>query len=271
MLISALLDESCLAGVMGLLAELYGSGSVGCDRGDGGAYSEPCQSWLRATHKVVGIFMRTTVEKLLQASLYMLYAVMAPSSVEGLSGHSQSTQGSCFNTTYKHTHPPHTGTLAHTWSLQDTTLCCCCRWCVLSPPHSAAIYLSSNKSFCKKLLALIPSTSKPKARVSTCHAHTIPPGVHSCCRCVNGRLWLSAGSGTDQPSPCLQDLSLQATHCLLVCSALVHHHHQSQQQFKVIPLPFPFSELMKKDCSSCNSTTAQHPHTANDLSSGCPT
>ena len=95
MLISPLLDDGCLAGVMGLLAELYGSGSVGCDRGDGGAPSEPCQSWLRATHKVVGIFMRTTAEKLLQASLCMLYAVLAPPSVEGLSGHSQSTQGSC--------------------------------------------------------------------------------------------------------------------------------------------------------------------------------
>ena len=88
-------DEGCLAGVMFLLAELYGSGGAYCvDRGDGGALSEPYHPGLRATHKAAGIFTRTTVEELLQASLCMLYAILAPQLVEGQSGSSQSAQGS---------------------------------------------------------------------------------------------------------------------------------------------------------------------------------
>ena len=98
---------------MGLLAELYGSGGV-CwsNRGEGRAHSEPRQTGLRATHKAVSIFMRTSVEKLLQASLSMLYAVLAPQLVEGQSGSSHSTQGSgCRCTsTLALPHPPHTHT-----------------------------------------------------------------------------------------------------------------------------------------------------------------
>ena len=96
---------------MGLLAELYGSGGV-CwsNRGEGRAHSEPRQTGLRATHKAVSIFMRTSVEKLLQASLSMLYAVLAPQLVEGQSGSSHSTQGSgCQCTsTLALPHPPPT-------------------------------------------------------------------------------------------------------------------------------------------------------------------
>ena len=96
---------------MGLLAELYGSGGV-CwsNRGEVRAHSEPRQTGLRATHKAVGMFMRTSVEKLLQASLSMLYAVLAPQLVEGQSGSSHSTQGSgCQCTsTLALPHPPPT-------------------------------------------------------------------------------------------------------------------------------------------------------------------
>ena len=110
---SPLPDEVCLAGVMGLLAELYGSGSA-CwsNKGEGRAPSEPRQTGLRATHKAVSIFMRTSVGKLLQASLCMLYAVLAPQQVEGQSGSSQSSQGSgcqCTSTlALPPTHYPHT-------------------------------------------------------------------------------------------------------------------------------------------------------------------